>query len=233
MEFLLTTHLGDIWGCQQSTQWQRDHQKFQMKIGIHYHLLTRWLMTLMFILLDFRNRQSKVFILILHLESSKLNIIVRKRRVRFFIYENFAVFRYRGRGCCLPGCHLFFLLQFWSERAEILHIDYTSKCSKMNRGDSWNLVGSWVTGSGSKSFVLGCAKFLVLGLGQPSLVWVWVWKFPLKIPNFSLPVRKNLFGLGQKVPGSKPDQPLIYCESKVWSDQGPSLVLQIACRMMA
>jgi len=58
------------------------------------------------------------------------------------------------------------------------------------------------------------------------------WKFPLKISNFSifsLQVKKNLFGSGQKVPGSKMDRPLIYCLSKVCSGwvglgQGPSLL---------
>jgi len=66
--------------------------------------------------------------------------------------------------------------------------------------------------------------------GQSSLVWVL--KISLKIPNFSifsLQVKKNLFGSGQKVPGSKTDWPLIYCLSKVCLGrvglgQGPSLL---------
>jgi len=67
-------------------------------------------------------------------------------------------------------------------------------------------------GSGSKFFDLGRVSHLgfTFGLG----------KFPLKMSNFSvfsLQVKKNLFGLGQKVPGSKLGQPLIYCESKVSS----------------
>jgi len=46
--------------------------------------------------------------------------------------------------------------------------------------------------------------------------------------NFSIfcpSVKKNLFGSGQKVPGSEAGRPLIYCGSKVssGSGQGPSL----------
>jgi len=42
--------------------------------------------------------------------------------------------------------------------------------------------------------------------GQPSLVWVWLWKISPKNPNSG---QKNLFGSGQKVPGSKMGWPLI------------------------
>jgi len=49
-------------------------------------------------------------------------------------------------------------------------------------------------------------------LSQRSLVCVCVW------------VKKNLIGSGQKLPGSKPAWPLIYCGSKVRSGQGPSLL---------
>jgi len=44
-------------------------------------------------------------------------------------------------------------------------------------------------------------------------------KFPLKIQKFSIFFlwSKNLFGSGQKVPGSKMGQPLNYSGSKVWS----------------
>jgi len=52
-------------------------------------------------------------------------------------------------------------------------------------------------------------------------------KFALKcqiFQFFALQVKKNLFGPGQKVPGSEADWPLIYCGSKVSLDQGPSLV---------
>jgi len=35
--------------------------------------------------------------------------------------------------------------------------------------------------------------------------------------------KKSLWVSGQKVPGSKASQPLIYCGSKVSSGQGPSL----------
>jgi len=53
-------------------------------------------------------------------------------------------------------------------------------------------------------------------LGQPSLVWVW--KISPKIPNFaifSLRVKKNIIGSGQKVHGSKTIRPLIFYWSKV------------------
>jgi len=54
-------------------------------------------------------------------------------------------------------------------------------------------------------------------LGQPSLVWSWVWKIYPKHPkffNFSLLVKKYLFGTRQKVPGSKTGWPLIYAGQK-------------------
>jgi len=50
------------------------------------------------------------------------------------------------------------------------------------------------------------------GSGQPSLIWVWVWKFPLKILNFPI-----FFCLVKKKSlrvGSKTGQPLIYCGQK-------------------
>jgi len=64
-------------------------------------------------------------------------------------------------------------------------------------------------------------EFLLLGSGQPSLVWHLAYgKFPLKIPNFSIfcpSGQKNLIRKGQKVSGSKPGRHLIYCGSKVCS----------------
>jgi len=45
-----------------------------------------------------------------------------------------------------------------------------------------------------------------VGSGQPFLVWLWVWKIFPKNPEFSnfFDLRsKNLFGLAQKVHGSK------------------------------
>jgi len=51
-------------------------------------------------------------------------------------------------------------------------------------------------------------------------------KFPLKTSNFFPLGKKNLFGSGQKVPGSKAGWPLIYCRSKVssgWVRQGLTL----------
>jgi len=78
-----------------------------------------------------------------------------------------------------------------------------------------------VTGPGQKFF-----RALV------SHLWFSFVKFPLKCQIFQffpLRVKKRLFGLGQKVPGSKAGWPLIYCRSKVSSawvklGQGPSLV---------
>jgi len=66
-------------------------------------------------------------------------------------------------------------------------------------------------GSRSKFFDPG-------GLGQPFMVWVWIWKISPKNVKFSsLRIKKNLFGSGWKVPRSKAGQPLIYCRSKVSS----------------
>jgi len=59
-----------------------------------------------------------------------------------------------------------------------------------------------------------------VGSGQPSMVWVW--KISPKNVKFSIffpSDKKNLFRLGQKVPGSMDGQPLIYCRSKVCSVQ--------------
>jgi len=74
-------------------------------------------------------------------------------------------------------------------------------------------------GSGSKFFDPGWVNFLWLGLGwvrsgQPSMIWVWVWKIPPKNIKF---FKKNLFWFGQKVPGWKAGRPLIFCGSKVSS----------------
>jgi len=74
---------------------------------------------------------------------------------------------------------------------------------------------------------LGRVNFLWLGLGSA------IYGLGLHLENFllqpqifqffSLWVKKNLFGLGQKVRLSKKGQPLIYCGSKVYAGQGPSL----------
>jgi len=72
--------------------------------------------------------------------------------------------------------------------------------------------------------VMGPGQFFVarVGSGRVSHLWFGLefGKFPLKTSNFSffsLRVKKNCFGLGRKVPGSKPGRPLIYCGSKVSS----------------
>jgi len=62
------------------------------------------------------------------------------------------------------------------------------------------------------------------GSGWVSHYWFGVdfGKFLLKMANFSISFplgQKNLFGSGQKVPGSKAGEPLIYCGSKVSSVQ--------------
>jgi len=52
--------------------------------------------------------------------------------------------------------------------------------------------------------------------------WFGFGKFPLKkskLTIFSFWAKKNIFGPGQKVPGSKVGQLLIYCESKVSSSR--------------
>jgi len=57
-------------------------------------------------------------------------------------------------------------------------------------------------------------------LGQPFMVWVWVWKISPKTSNFSIFNQKNIFGSGQKVPGSKVGQPyLLPVKSKLGSGQ--------------
>jgi len=79
-------------------------------------------------------------------------------------------------------------------------------------------------GSGQKFLTPGQVKFLLLWSGRVSHLWFGFGfgKFPLKIQKnsiFALWVKKNLVGSGQKVPGSKPGWPLIYCGSKVCSGQ--------------
>jgi len=66
-------------------------------------------------------------------------------------------------------------------------------------------------GSGSKIFDPGWVSHLWYVFGFEN--------FPLKIPTVCSLGQKNLIGSGQKVPGSRPSQPLIYCGSKVCSDR--------------
>jgi len=63
-----------------------------------------------------------------------------------------------------------------------------------------------------------------VGSGRVSHLWFGLEfeKFQQKMSNFSifsLLIKKNRFGLGRKVPGSKPGWPLIHCGSKVSSGQ--------------
>jgi len=77
--------------------------------------------------------------------------------------------------------------------------------------------------------VMSPARSKIFDPGQVSHLWLGYGfgKFPLIASNFSIfcpSGQKNVIGSGQKVPGSKPGRPLIYCRSKVWSGQCPSLV---------
>jgi len=49
-----------------------------------------------------------------------------------------------------------------------------------------------------------------VGSGQASMVCVWKIS-PKNVKFFSFQVKKNIFGLGQKVIESKAGRPLIYC----------------------
>jgi len=75
---------------------------------------------------------------------------------------------------------------------------------------------------------------LLLGLGRVSHLWFGYGfgNFPLKIPNFSIfctSGKKNVIWSGRKVPGSEPGKPLIYCRSKVCSDQVGSRPISSLC----
>jgi len=101
-------------------------------------------------------------------------------------------------------------MQFRWEKLEICSATHL-RVNVQDKGLLWPS-GQSSDGSGSKIFDLGR-----VGLGQPSLVWVWVWKISPKNTNFFyfLP-----FGSGQKVPGSKARRPFIYSGSKVCSGWG-------------
>jgi len=74
------------------------------------------------------------------------------RELEFSIHLNFATCKYRGRGFW-SICHLYHLTQFWNQRAEILHIDFTSNCKKNFQGDLEILLLDCVTRSS------GCTKY--------------------------------------------------------------------------
>jgi len=68
-------------------------------------------------------------------------------------------------------------------------------------------------GSGSKIFEPHRARSIFGSSGWVSHLWFGFGKSPLKIPNFSifsLRIKKNLIGSGQKVHGSKLVRPLNY-----------------------
>jgi len=57
-----------------------------------------------------------------------------------------------------------------------------------------------------------------VGLGQPFMVWVWIWKISpknVKFFNFFPFVAKKLFGLVRKAPGLNAGRPLFLWGSKV------------------
>jgi len=76
---------------------------------------------------------------------------------------------------------------------------------------------------------MGPGQYFVarVGLGQPFMVWVRIWKFSpkyVKFFNFFPLGQKNIFRLGQNVHRSRAGGPLIYCGSKVssrWVRSGP------------
>jgi len=77
-------------------------------------------------------------------------------------------------------------------------------------------IGRW----GSNFFDLGQvgSNFCCSGWVRSAIFGLGLEIFPLNIPNFQyLPIgsKKDLIGLGQKVPGSKTGQPLIYCSGRV------------------
>jgi len=76
-------------------------------------------------------------------------------------------------------------------------------------------------GSWSKTFdLIGSDQIFVARVrsGQPSLVWVW--KISPNNPKFSIfSLRIKKIWAGQKVPGSKTGEPVIYRGSKVCSGQ--------------
>jgi len=83
----------------------------------------------------------------------------------------------------------------------------------------YGLLRSQGDGSGSKFFDPGQVRSIFCGSGWVSHLWFGIGfgKFPLKMSNFlifSPSLQKNLFRLGQKVPGSKEGWPLIYCGSE-------------------
>jgi len=64
-----------------------------------------------------------------------------------------------------------------------------------------------------------------LALSQVSLLGIRK-IFPKKT-DFVLSAQKNLFGLGQKIPGSEPDRTLMYCWSEVGLDRLRRLLILI------
>jgi len=106
------------------------------------------------------------------------------------------------------GNHQMLSLRLW---LDILELYKVSKDSS-----TWNFK--------LKSLVMGPGQNFLTRIGSGRVSHLWFGfefgKFLLKVSNFSiffLSGQKNLFGSGQKVPGSKAGSPLINCGSKVSS----------------
>jgi len=105
-------------------------------------------------------------------------------------------------------------LDFYS--SVVIHLPIYSHWHSDGYGSNFCSSG-WVRSTDSMIFCLMQVRIRrkIIGLGQPSMVWVWVWKIsPKNVKFFSLRVKKkSLWG------GSKASRPLIYCKSKVSSGQ--------------
>jgi len=110
--------------------------------------------------------------------------------------------------------------------ASFFWIDDWQTVSGFEKSDFFSNTVLFVNGIINRLFklVMGPGQiFLTLvRSGQPFMVWFWIWKISPKNVKFLIffPcfwIKKNLFGLGQKVPGSKAGWSFIYCGSKVSS----------------
>jgi len=114
------------------------------------------------------------------------------------------------------------------ERCRTLHEQYKLFCHflhSMLQKNELFYPFKLVMGPGEKNFTrVRLGQFIVARVRSGWVNNLWFGssfgKFTLKIPNFSifcLQVKKNIFGPGQKAPGSKTGWPLIYIGSKVCS----------------
>jgi len=94
-----------------------------------------------------------------------------------------------------------------------------SKCSPVSSKKS-SVLTLLVMGPGKKFLIQVRSIFCSSGWIRSAIYGLGLENSPFKcqiFQFFALWVKKNLFGLGQKVPGSEAGQPLIYCGSKVSS----------------